>query len=190
VAQSVYGANENGDEFLLWSSSGFITDNTSSTTLLSQAQKTSEVRILTTSSPSWVAWREITALTYGTARVYAYPISATGAATRPEFITDANVETAWNAGGYAPQSVDLDIGRRTTLHRIRLTVQQSPSGTTTHVIYGGPNPNPTTMIASTTQYTVDRQVLDFTGSFDVRYLRIATTSSPSWVAWREIDLFE
>ena len=76
-----------------------------------------------------------------------------------------------------------------TLSKVRLLVGQSPEGQTTHQLYFGSSPAPTTLIATLSGNTKDMQWLEVnlpdpkpTG----RYLRVQTTASPSWVAWREI----
>jgi hypothetical protein len=41
-------------------------------------------------------------------------------------------------------------------------------------------------------HTTDREVLEFTldpGAPPIRFLRIETVASPSWVAWSEIEVF-
>jgi len=155
---------------------------------------TSSIVVTTPSSPSWVSWRDIDVFTAGSTRVYGYPVAATGGLDAMQFIADANVNTAWNAGGFgtsaSPQSIDLDLGQAQTLARIRLRVMQSPNGQTTHIVSGGPSLQAMTTLTTLTSWTSDNQVLDLVGPFiNVRFLRIMTTSSPSWVAWREVDIF-
>jgi hypothetical protein len=76
-----------------------------------------------------------------------------------------------------------------TLAKVDLLVEQSPAGPTTHQLFFGPAPAPTALIATLSSSTTDMQWLEAdvpdpkpTG----RYLRVLTTVSPSWVAWREI----
>ncbi len=102
---------------------------------------------------------------------------------------DGDPNTAWNSGGGPPAWIELDLKRTVTLSKVRLLVGQLPAGPTTHQLYFGPSPAPTALIATLTGSTSDMQWLDV----DVRdpkprgrYLRVLTTASPSWVAWREI----
>jgi hypothetical protein len=102
---------------------------------------------------------------------------------------DGNPNTEWNSGGYPPAWIELDLKRTLTLAKVRLLVGQSPAGPTTHQLYFGLSPAPTALIATLSQSTSDMQWIEAdvadpqpTG----RYLRVLTTASPSWVAWREI----
>jgi F5/8 type C domain len=102
---------------------------------------------------------------------------------------DGNPNTAWNSGGYPPAWIELDLKRTVTLAKVHLLVEQSPEGPTIHQLYFGPFPAPTALIATLSQSTKDMQWLDVDLSETTptgRYLRVLTTVSPSWVAWREI----
>jgi hypothetical protein len=76
-----------------------------------------------------------------------------------------------------------------TLSKVRLLVEQSPAGPTSHQLYFSSSPAPTALIATLSGTTSDMQWLeaDVAGPKPSgRYLRVLTTVSPSWVAWREI----
>ena len=109
------------------------------------------------------------------------------------FAVDGDPGTSWNSGGGPLQWIQIDLGESYTIAEIRLTVAQSPAGDTTHVVYGSGT--------STGRYRVilhvfrgptdDSDVLVFRPDEPipgVRVLRIETTLSPSWVAWREIEV--
>jgi F5/8 type C domain len=107
----------------------------------------------------------------------------------PADAVDGNPNTAWNSGGYAPAWIELDLKQTVTLAKVHLLVGQSPAGPTTHQLFFGPSPAPTALIATLSGSTTDMQWLDVDVSDSKptgRYLRVATTVSPSWVAWREI----
>lgn len=121
--------------------------------------------------------------------------SASGAG--PEKAIDGNAGTAWNAGDHSsvsPQWLQVDLGAATTMMEIRLRVSQSPAGATIHEIWGGPTGDETSMVKLDTlsQVSTDGQVLISTGGqlssrSDIRFLRIKTVNSPSWVSWWELD---
>jgi F5/8 type C domain len=107
----------------------------------------------------------------------------------PASAVDGDPDTAWNSGGSPPAWIELDLKRTVTLSKVRLLVEQSPAGPTTHQLYFGSSPAPTALIATLSGSTSDMQWLES----DIpdpkpsgRYLRVVTKASPSWVAWREI----
>lgn len=100
--------------------------------------------------------------------------------------TDA---TAWNAGGYPTHWIELDLKGTRTISGIRMATNHSPNGNATYQIYAGSSPNPTTLVDSITQFITTGDVLNVTFSSpvaNVRYIRIVTTSSTSWVGWNEL----
>jgi len=150
--------------------------------------------VSTQMSPSWIAWRSLDVWTMGSNRLYAYPISASGSAGAPEFISDADPGTAWNSGGFAsasqPQFITLDLGKSQTVSKIELLVDQSPNGPTSHRILGGSALQSLSVLATSDDSTYNGEWLVFPGPFNnVRYLSISTTASPSWVAWSEINVY-
>ena len=76
---------------------------------------------------------------------------------------------------------------------VKRFVFQTPAGATTHEVYGkGPGTNGAWQLLHTFRGdTTDGEALDqawpkvVTG---VESIRIITTSSPSWVGWREIEI--
>lgn len=109
------------------------------------------------------------------------------------YAVDGDVATAWNSGGFPLQWIQVDLGRSYDIAEIRLTVEQTPPGQTIHVVYGQ---------GEGTGGAFD-QLHIFSGttaSFDVlifappeplrgiRTVRIETTTTPSWVGWREIEV--
>ena len=107
----------------------------------------------------------------------------------PAYAVDGDPNTAWNSGGGPPAWIELDLKRTVTLSKVRLLVEQSPAGPTTHQLYFGSSPAPTALIATLSGSTSDMQWLEADVSDPKpsgRYLRVLTTASPSWVAWREI----
>ena len=101
----------------------------------------------------------------------------------------ANADS-WSSGGFAPQHFDIDLGAPQTISGMSLTVNQSPAGNTVHRIYAGSTPDPTTLVRELSGFTTNGDVLTPTFApalTGVRYVRVETTVSPSWVAWSSID---
>jgi hypothetical protein len=109
----------------------------------------------------------------------------------PARATDGDVTTVWNAGAFAPAWIQLDLGQPGSVSKVRLNVSQVPSGPSTHVIAGGPTPEALVPIGTIDGDTSDNQWLELAvPATNVRYLRISTTKSPSWVSWREIEVYK
>jgi len=106
---------------------------------------------------------------------------------------DGALHNIWNAGDFAPQWIEVDLGAAVTGASVRLVVAQSPAGRTEHLVYGTPVAGgPLTLLHTFIGDTADGDVLSFVlGDEDpaLRILRIETVGSPSWVAWREIEVY-
>lgn len=102
-------------------------------------------------------------------------------------IVDPQIKsTYFNAGGHPPQWIELKLPDLYTIHNISLQVRQAPAGETIHNLYVGSTTNPTKLINTLDGYTTDAQWINLTYSpplTNVRFLRLHTISSPSWVAW-------
>ncbi len=106
---------------------------------------------------------------------------------------DGDPGTSWNSGGGPLEWIQIDLGEAVDIAEIRLTVSQSPAGNTIHVLYGseGISPERFVQVHIFSGATGDSDVLVFHPEEPlrgVRVLRIETTTSPSWVAWREIEV--
>ncbi len=122
--------------------------------------------------------------------------SATATASRalhdsaPDAALDGLADTLWSSGNDAPQWIEIDLGGERTVETIRLLVSQYPNGPSTHVVSvrgsGG-----TRVVSTLSGPTADGDWLTVTPPAPlagVRYVRIETTASTSWVAWREISI--
>ena len=106
---------------------------------------------------------------------------------------DGDPGTSWNSGGGPLQWIQIDLGQEYTIAEIRLTVAQSPAGHTIHVLYGqgsstGGIRDELHIFSGTTE---DSDVLVFTPETPIagiRTIRIETTTTPSWIAWREVEV--
>jgi uncharacterized protein (TIGR03437 family) len=110
----------------------------------------------------------------------------------PPMAVDGSPATWWSAGAFAPQWIQIDLPAPSIVTGVRLTVSQSPNGPTVHDLYvrrqGDSQPELVREFSGTTQ---DQQVLTWTADQPldgVTSIRIATVASPSWVAWREIEI--
>jgi predicted amidohydrolase YtcJ len=97
-------------------------------------------------------------------------------------------DTPWVSGDDAPQWIELDLGQIRSVTGLKLWVDQDPAGFTRHLILGGPDPDPAQQLAVLEGETTWGQMLEVEGDWQVRYLRIETVESPSWVAWLELEV--
>lgn len=105
---------------------------------------------------------------------------------------DGDRQTLWSAGALAPQWIEVDLGSPQRIARVRLHVAQLPDGYTIHRVYGRKSAGgPQLLLHEFGGFTRSGDVLAYTPATaweDVRYLRVETIASPSWVAWREIEV--
>jgi len=103
---------------------------------------------------------------------------------------DHDPQKAWNSNGPAPGWIQLDLGQPTTIARVRLLTAQSPPGATIHQVTGGLTPDNLAPLGTLDGDTADSQWLELKTNAQVRYLRVSTVKSPSWVAWNEIEIYQ
>jgi hypothetical protein len=106
---------------------------------------------------------------------------------------DGDPGTAWNSGGFPLQWIQIDLGQDHDITEIRLTVSQHPAGHTIHVVYGqgAGTSGRFDQLHIFRGTTADSDVLIFRPGEPlrgIRTLRIETTTTPSWVGWREIEV--
>lgn len=98
--------------------------------------------------------------------------------------------TQWIAGGGPPQWIEIDLGALFDVETIELLVAQFPNGETHHRVLVGARRGELRRVADLRGNTTDGDVLtvslDGAAGAGVRYVRIETVNSPSWVAWREV----
>ncbi|MGH2581296.1 MAG: discoidin domain-containing protein [Anaerolineales bacterium] len=110
-----------------------------------------------------------------------------------QWAVDGDFGTLWSSGDFPTQWIEIDLGEPYDIAEIRLVPSQFPDGDTRHNVYGrGPGTGDSYVVLYTFQGpTQDSQYLTFRLDdpfAGIRYIRIETTSSPSWVAWREIEV--
>lgn len=114
------------------------------------------------------------------------------AANPPSLAVDGNFWSYWNSGSYAPQWIEVDLGATYTLGQVVLSITQLPDSQTVHRVYGKAAPSDAyQLLHEFAGYTRDLDALSFepTSPQQVRFVRVETTSSASWIAWREIAVY-
>ena len=120
-------------------------------------------------------------------------ITAATASSGPEsaaFVFDHNLQKPWNSGGSAPA---WDPTRsRTTHHDYEgAAIYRADSPRTDEPSNSGrPDARQPRFAWSIDGDTADAQWLELQVKGQVRYLRVVTLKSPSWVAWGEIEVYE
>jgi hypothetical protein len=109
----------------------------------------------------------------------------------PSGAVDGNANQWWGAGAFAPQWIMIDLGSPQTIASIRLTIAQSPAGETVHQVWVGASIDDLYLLHTFDGTTIDGQVLEYKPESpleDVRFVRVNTRQSPSWVGWKEIEV--
>lgn len=109
----------------------------------------------------------------------------------PANAVDGSIESIWSAGTDPEQWIQIDLGQPRSVDEIRLTISQYPAGYTVHQIWGGDSEANLQLLHEFAGNTADPQTLIFRPPAPIagiRYLRVVTKQSPSWVAWREIEV--
>ncbi len=113
----------------------------------------------------------------------------------PDKAFDGDENTNWNAGDYATQWVEVDLGKVYSLSALQLLIAQSPQGDTQHQIWvsNGPIRSSTgsaTLAGTFGLLTDDFQWLKKTlNNTSGRYVQVRTIASPSYVSWYEIEVY-
>jgi hypothetical protein len=108
----------------------------------------------------------------------------------PERAVDDDLDTNWSSGADAPQWIEVQLGGEQQVTGVRLTVDQYPPGSTRHVVWGRLGDGRLVQLADVEGETDMFDVLEVTTDepWTVAAIRIETLESPSWVAWREIEI--
>ena len=109
------------------------------------------------------------------------------------FAVDGLMANRWGAGAGPPQWIEIDLAAPVTIGRILLFVTQTPNGWTAHRIYGrAATGDPWQQLHEFNGFTNDNAVLEHVPASpwtNMRYVRVSTAASVSWVSWREIQVF-
>lgn len=110
-----------------------------------------------------------------------------------ELAVDGDFGTLWNSGGGPKQWIQIDLGGSFNILEIRLSISQYPEGETIHQVLGKGPGGEYTLLIEFKGTTKDGQTLVFSLSEpvgEIQFIRIETIASPSWVAWREIEIID
>jgi len=127
----------------------------------------------------------------GTSTLTTATASASLPESPPSAAIDGDPDTVWSSGLDPEQWIQIDLGAASTLSALRLTVSQYPAGDTVHQIWGGPNEGNLTLLHEFKGFTQEPDTIEFRPPIpleNIRFIKIVTTRSPSWVAWREIEV--
>jgi len=104
---------------------------------------------------------------------------------------DGNPGTQWGAGASPTQWIEITLVDPSAVSAVRLLVAQFPEGETSHEVRFTYSDGATEVVASFEGLTRQGDWLEVTFDVprsDVVSVRVTTRSSPSWVAWREIEI--
>jgi hypothetical protein len=109
----------------------------------------------------------------------------------PSAAIDGLIETRWGAGADAPQWIEIDLGSVRSVDEVHLLVAQFPAGDTHHRLLLAGADSVFTLAREFERSTAQGDVLSFVPPEPVnaRYVRVESVSSPSWIAWSEIQVY-
>ncbi len=108
-----------------------------------------------------------------------------------QMAVDGDPNTQWSAGAYPTQWIEIDLGAAYSIGEIHLTVGQWPAGQTVHQVWVGTERGTMQMVYEFKGKEFDFDILNYVPAAplaNIRFVRIVTTESPSWVSWREIEV--
>jgi uncharacterized protein (TIGR02145 family) len=119
--------------------------------------------------------------------------SGTYSTSTPPKAFDGLTTTGWSTPSNTGW-IQVDLQGQFSVNKITLLVDQTPNGSTTHQIYSAPSiSGPWTLVETITGVTSMGQLLtrNYQSSplLNVGAIKVQTTSSPSWVSWREIEVY-
>jgi hypothetical protein len=126
---------------------------------------------------------------------YGKPIRASSSLPEepPSNAVDDNSGTQWGAGAPPVQWLEVDLQGTYRITEIRLQVAQYPQGDTVHrVQVRATSGSDYITVHEFSGSTSENEWLTFTPHApleNVAQIRIQTISSPSWVAWKEVQVF-
>ena len=104
---------------------------------------------------------------------------------------DGDPNTQWSAGAFPTQWIEIDLSAPYSIGEIRLTVGMWPAGETVHQLWIGNAQDTMRLVAEFSGQEYDFDVLNFVPAAslpNIRFVRVVTIESPSWVSWREIEV--
>jgi hypothetical protein len=104
---------------------------------------------------------------------------------------DGDTDSPWISGAGPPAWIEIDLGQTMMVAGVRLSVAQDPPGRTHHrVTCRAARGGDVTLLGDLRGRTAELDVLVAApeAPASCRFVRIDTLVSPSWVAWREIEV--
>lgn len=120
-----------------------------------------------------------------------YKVCASAANNDLALAVDGNSSTAWSAGTFAPVWYEIDLGSMKPFYGLNIVLEQSPSGNTNFLVSTAGEDRlfeEYHSFVGNTQAGSELKRQDVTG-FNVRYVRIQAISSPSWISFREVVIY-
>lgn len=110
----------------------------------------------------------------------------------PEKAVDGNYNTQWGSGAHPPQWIEIDLGAAYDIGTVKLYIAQFPEGDTEHNLEAKTDGGSWQLLHTFTGNTAEGNVLEYQSAVTntYRYIRVSTVTSPSWVSWKEIEVFE
>jgi|GEM_PF-511071 len=110
----------------------------------------------------------------------------------PALAFDGQPGSSWQAGDLPEQWIEVDLGQDSEVGGIALLTDQFPAGRTVHDVLGKSSGEADyTLLHTFDQETDFGQWLTFkpeTAWSNIRFVRVLTRVSPSWVSWQEINV--
>jgi len=122
------------------------------------------------------------------------PVTASGEypGNPASLAVDGDWWSYWSSGNYPPAWIEVDLGSVQRVAEIDLGITQLPDCATAHRVSGrATTSDEYVVLREFSGFTVDQQILRYvaTTPAQLRYIRVETTSSCSWVGWREIEVY-
>ncbi len=99
--------------------------------------------------------------------------------------------TEWNAGGFPPQWIEIDLGVPASINQVGMVVDQWPASITRHHVTARRSDGSIVILGQFDSFTTSLKNLRIhlpSPLADVVAVRITTLESNSFVAWREVDV--
>ena len=119
--------------------------------------------------------------------------SKSGPDSSPQNAVDGNPGKCWTAGDFAPQWLEIDLGKEYIVTEIRVRLGQTPAGRSVNTLYfkGGESSSDFSAVTTFDGETDNLSSLIYTfptPQEGVQYVKVKTTTSPSWISYCEIEV--
>jgi hypothetical protein len=122
------------------------------------------------------------------------PVTASASPAAASAVTDGAWDVGnWNAETDAPQWIEIDLLADHIVRYISLNPEQTPAGVTRHEVRGRGSSGESRVLGTIHQWTQSggwyTVALGDDEGRGLRRIHVHTLSTPSWVSWREIQVF-